>query len=134
MEIFERILAVRKYEKLSQESFGERLGMSRSMVVNLEMGKLKNEDQVKRYCRMISTIFNVNETWLLDGTGDMHDPPSDEQEIANVVSTLHINSEPIKAGLIKGIAKMNEESLSDILSILMRELNKNGVNLKFDEE
>lgn len=79
MDINNRIKEVRKYLKLSQESFGESLGMSRAMVVNLEMDKLKNQDQVKRYCKAISNVFNVNEEWLLTGEGDMLLPPPDER-------------------------------------------------------
>ena len=115
MGINDRIKEVRKEKKLSQEAFGEKLGMSRSMVVNLEMDKLKNVDQVKRYCKAISNIFEVNETWLLTGEGSMHDPTTRKQELAQITADLY-NADPdgTMYKFMKELSKLRPETWKDI--------------------
>lgn len=63
-----RIKEVRKCLNLSQESFGKRLGVSRSVINNLERNitGLK-EPLFELFCK----TFNVNPDWLLTGNGDM---------------------------------------------------------------
>lgn len=64
----ERIKELRKSLGLTLEKFGERLGVSRAALSNIENGNRSVTDQMfKSICRE----FNVNEEWLRDGTGDM---------------------------------------------------------------
>ncbi len=63
-----RIKVIRKSLKLTQKDFAEKLGVKRNTVAQWEIGVNGLSDQViKSICRE----FNVNETWLRDGEGEM---------------------------------------------------------------
>lgn len=65
-----RIKELRKAKKLSQEKFGERLGMSRDQINNVENGRAAvTEFLIKAICRE----FKVNEIWLRTGDGEPFD-------------------------------------------------------------
>lgn len=60
-----RIKEVRTSEKLSQEKFGKKIGVSRDTIANIEMGRIDIKDIfVTSICRE----FNINEKWLRYGT------------------------------------------------------------------
>ncbi len=68
MNIAERIKQVRKDAKLSQSDFGEKLGVSRSVINNIELDRNKNGIQ-ENIIKLICCVFNVNEDWLKNGKG-----------------------------------------------------------------
>lgn len=79
----ERINAIRKTLGLTLEKFGERLGVKKSTLSNIESGRTTVTDQMfKAICRE----FNVNEEWLKDGIGEMFIIPDDDT--AALVSDL----------------------------------------------
>ena len=64
----ERIKFLRETLSLSQEAFGEKIGVTRASISNMEKGtRNPSEQTVKSICRE----FNVNHAWLLEGKGDM---------------------------------------------------------------
>lgn len=68
MELHERIKALRKnYLHMSQTDFGEKLGVSRSVINNIERNVLARPDQKLSLMKLICSEFNVNEDWLLNG-------------------------------------------------------------------
>lgn len=72
MEMHERIKLLRKeHLKLSQEAFGELLGVSRSVIKNIELNTLARPDQKLSLIRLMCKEFNVNEDWILNGNGPM---------------------------------------------------------------
>ncbi|EHL18517.1 hypothetical protein HMPREF9630_00242 [Peptoanaerobacter stomatis] len=71
MEPFERVKQVRKYFSLSQDAFGEKLGVSRSVIKNIELNLLAKPDQKLSLLKLICSTFGVSEEWLIDGNGDM---------------------------------------------------------------
>lgn len=76
MEIYERIRYLRKNELgMSQTEFASRLGVSRSVINNIELNTLANPEQKKPLYKLMCGIFNVSEEWLLHGIGDMYIEP-----------------------------------------------------------
>lgn len=76
MEMYERIKDLRKnHLKLSQEAFGERLGVSRSVINNIERNALARPDQKLSLIKLICKEFSVNEDWLLNGNDPMFIEP-----------------------------------------------------------
>ena len=71
IEIFERARLVRKHFKLSQTEFGEKLGVSRSVMNNLELNRLAKPDQKISLYKLMCSVFGVSEEWLFEGKGDM---------------------------------------------------------------
>lgn len=64
----ERIKVLRKKLNLSQESFGERLGITGGGISKLESGQRNiTEQMIKSICRE----FNVSYLWLKTGEGEM---------------------------------------------------------------
>ena len=71
METYERIRQLRKQHlKLSQEQFGEQLGVSRSVIANIETNVLARPEKEPLY-RLICETFHVNYKWLTSGDGEM---------------------------------------------------------------
>lgn len=66
MEQHERIKKVRKAFNLTMEQFGERIGVAKSTISNIEKGNRNATDHmIKSICRE----YNVNEDWLRTGSG-----------------------------------------------------------------
>lgn len=64
----ERIKLLRNTLNLSQEAFGEKIGVTRASISNMEKGtRNPSEQTIKSICRE----FNVNYAWLLEGKGEM---------------------------------------------------------------
>lgn len=75
MEMHERIRLLRKKKKLSQEAFGEKLGVSRSVINNIERNCLARPDQKLSLIKLICKEFSISEDWLLYGKGEMEVQP-----------------------------------------------------------
>ena len=87
MEIHERIKELRKkHLKMSQTAFGERLGVSRSVINNIELNVLARPDQKLSLYKLICSEFNISEEWLLNGTGDMY--ASNEAEYSALIDRV----------------------------------------------
>ena len=64
----ERIKKLRKVLDLTQQEFGERLGIKRNTIATYESGR---NDPIDAVVSLICKEFNVNEEWLRGGTGEM---------------------------------------------------------------
>ena len=82
MEMHERIKELRKeYLHLSQTEFGERLGVSRSVINNIERNALARPDQKLSSIKLMCSVFDVNEEWIVNGTEPMFvETPSSTME------------------------------------------------------
>ena len=66
--IKDRIKEIRKYYKLNQEEFGEKIGVSRYVIVNIELDRVEPKELIINH---ICDIYSVNKEWLLTGNGSM---------------------------------------------------------------
>lgn len=82
MEMHERIKELRKeYLHLSQTEFGERLGVSRSVINNIERNALARPDQKLSLIKLMCSVFDVNEEWIVNGAEPMFvETPSSTME------------------------------------------------------
>ena len=64
----DRLKRIRKQLHLTQEEFADRIGIKRGAISNYEIGRNEPIDAV---ISLICREFNVNETWLRTGEGDM---------------------------------------------------------------
>ena len=64
----ERIIELRKFLNLSQTDFGKQIGISKSSVSDIEIGRISISE---RTIISICSKFNVNEEWLKTGNGNM---------------------------------------------------------------
>ena len=66
----ERVNEIRKELNLTLEKFGEKLGVTKVAISNIEKGNRNLTDQMaKSICRE----YNVNYDWLIYGEGEMFD-------------------------------------------------------------
>lgn len=63
-----RIKEVRTLLNLSQKEFGDKLGVSRDVIANIEYNRVTPQ---KIFIRHLCTIFSVNKAWLETGKGDV---------------------------------------------------------------
>lgn len=68
MNTNERVKILRKVLGLSQESFGNMLGVKKSAISKIEKGENGLTIQL---AKLICRIFNVNYFWLMEGIGEM---------------------------------------------------------------
>ncbi len=122
----ERIKYLRKeIFKMSQDEFGNRIGISRSNVANIEIGRINITDRV---LSDISSEFNVNEHWLRTGEGDMFLtlPPEDEYIKAAAEISKDPDDEIIRQIIIE-YWKLNPEGkkhLKEFIHNIIQNINK----------
>ncbi len=65
--IAERVKELRTVKKLSQEAFGEKLGVGKTAISKIEKGERNlTEQMAKAICRE----YRVNYAWLMEGIGE----------------------------------------------------------------
>lgn len=81
----ERIFLVRKNLNMTMEKFGERIGITRAAISNIEKGNRSVTDQV---AKAILREYGVSENWLKTGEGEMFEPRSRSEVIAQFAGEL----------------------------------------------
>ena len=120
----ERIKKVRldKEINLSQEAFGKRLGVTGAAISRIESGDRSASDQIiLAVCRE----FNVNETWLRTGVGEMFVPKTRSQEIADFVGdVLKGEDDNFKRRFISVLARLDESDWEIIEKMALKLVEK----------
>lgn len=83
----ERIKKLRKALDLTQQEFADKIGMKRNTVANYETGRNEPSAAV---ISLICREFDVNETWLRTGTGEMFQPEP-ENELEALAGKYHLS-------------------------------------------
>ena len=102
----ERFKMIRNALKLSQDEFGEKLGLTRGAIANVELGRTEAKPL---FISLVCSTFNVNETWLRTGEGEMFNEMDREEQIAYYLGDIF--SEPgdtFKKRLVAALAAMDE--------------------------
>lgn len=135
MEVYERIKELRKeHLKLSQAAFGERLGVNRDVINNIENNRLSKPEQKLSLMKLICKEFQVNEDWLLNGNGEMFEElPEEDEKAAFVSSLLDADNDPF-CNIIQEIMRTFDE-LSPKSQEVIREFSAKLVeNLQKEKE
>ncbi len=111
-----RLLELRKKLKLSQDAFGEKLGVTRSSISNMETGRFGVTDTM---IKLICSTYNVNEVWLRTGEGDPLRTANKDEEKALIIDDVLFTDDPLKLAFYKEIQKMNQAQL-DLLRDMIR--------------
>ena len=81
----ERIALVRKSLGLTQEKFAEQVGLSRNFMWMIESGtRVPSDRTISDICRE----FNVNETWLRTGEGEMFNQITRSEKITSFLTEI----------------------------------------------
>lgn len=115
----ERVKEVRKALDLTLEKFGDRLGVTKVAISNIEKGNRSLTDQMlKAICRE----FNVSERWLRDGAGEMFVDLSRDIQIAKFIGEIQMDEgNNFKKRLISALSSMTAAEW-ELLERKMREI------------
>ena len=105
-----RIKLVRDALHLSQREFGERLGVSRDVISNIEYGRVQPKPLLLQHlCQM----YRVNEHWLHTGEGRMFDecPRTNDQceEALCIFKSLRPEFQDYALEQIKKLAELQDK-------------------------
>lgn len=102
----ERVKELRKTLDLTLEKFGERLGVTKVAISNIENG---NRNLTEQMTKSICREFNVNYSWLTDGEGEMFLESDDD--IIEVIDRIMIGENEFHKNLFKTFARLDEDEL-----------------------
>ena len=102
----ERIKKLRKSLGLTQQEFSDRIKVKRNTVATYEMGRsMPSDAAISLICRE----FNVNETWLRTGDGEMFKPVNRDQEIADFMADILKGEPDFRTKMISVMARLSAD-------------------------
>lgn len=110
----ERIKELRKELKLSQTAFGEKIGVKRDVVANMELERAPIKDLA---LKMICRTFNVNPLWLENGEGEMFLdlPDAILDDLA-----IEFDLSPTEKNIVTNYLKMSPEDRRKVSELLRK--------------
>ena len=103
----ERIREVRKTLGLTLEKFGEKIGMKKNSVSQIENGKNSVTEQViKSICRE----FNVDYIWLTTGDGEMFVDTDDD--FIERIDRIMVGEDDARKNLFKALLEASDEDIA----------------------
>lgn len=116
----ERVKELRKSLGLTQEKFGERVGVKKNTISQIESGVNGVTDQLRlSVCRE----FNVNEDWLRTGEGSMFSEPDEDEEITKFLGDILSGQPDFRRRLISVLSRMTPDEWA-LLEAKIRELSE----------
>lgn len=113
-----RIKELRSELKMTQETFGARIGLKRNSIAQIELGTRAPSNQV---IIAICREFDVNELWLRTGEGDMLRQRSRYDELSAFFGSL-LKAEPdFRHRLISVLSRLDADEWQ-MLERIAREL------------
>lgn len=111
----QRIEYVVKQSGLTKAAFAKKLSVSAPYVTMMCSGAAQPSDRtISDICRE----FGINENWLLTGEGDMKEPRTKEEEIADLVGQALNGSSEFKLAVIKMICSRTDKELETLEAAL----------------
>lgn len=109
----ERIRELRKTLKMTMEQFGEKIGVTKSTISNIENGNRNaTEHMVKSICRE----FNVDYIWLTTGDGEMFVDTDDD--FIERIDRIMIGEDDARKNLFKALLEASDEDIAAFQRII----------------
>jgi transcriptional regulator with XRE-family HTH domain len=105
-----RMFLIRKALGLSQEGFGEKVGLSGSGVSKIESGDRGASESVKK---LLYSAYNVNKVWFETGVGEMFNENSDD-ELAYLIGALYAEDDEFKKKFIIEMLNLEKPQWEEI--------------------
>lgn len=103
----ERLKEIRKSLGLTLEKFGNRIGVGKTAISKLEHGQCSITDQMRK---SICREYNVNEEWLVNGTGEMFSEVDREDQIMRwAASVLKEDNDSFRKRFVAVLASLPNE-------------------------
>lgn len=105
MSVGDRIKKARQAMNMTQQAFADRIGLKRNTVATYEMDRAQPSDRtIADICRE----FNVNETWLRTGEGDMFLRLSRDEELAAFFGDVLSGQPDFKRRFLAVLSRLDE--------------------------
>lgn len=105
-EVNQRIKEVRQALNLSQRAFGEKLGVSRGVLNNIESNVVEAKPL---FVQHICSVYNVDPIWLETGEGEMFHKPSEAEKFAALAAKIQSDPNPFKKRVFYALSLMSDE-------------------------
>lgn len=107
MTIGERVKELRKQVNLTQQAFADRLNLKRNTVGSYEVNVVEPSDRtISDICRE----FNVNETWLRTGEGEMFNQITRSEKITAFLTDITVDEgDDFKRRFVEMLAELEPE-------------------------
>lgn len=102
----ERVRYIRKDKNLTLEKFGEKIGLKKNSLSQIENGKNELTEQNKK---SICREFHVNYAWLCEGIGDMYSDIG-ETLISRLADEYQLNDIQVK--MIEAILELTDDQIN----------------------
>lgn len=93
---------------MNQTDFGKVLGVSRSVIKNMELNVLARPEQKEPLIKLICKEFHVRESWLRTGDGDPFSYDLEEDEFSSYAAEIDQNDPRLKQAILY-YKKLSEE-------------------------
>lgn len=117
----ERIKEVRTSLDMTLEKFGDRLGVTKVAVSNIERGNRNVTDQMRK---AICREFDVNEEWLRTGEGSMFIELSEQEKVMKYTGLLLKDEDSAVANAIQALIvtyeQLDDTSKATLNKIIMQ--------------
>lgn len=110
--INERLLQLRKALNKTQDEFGKEVGVSRSVIKNLEYNLTEPKPQ---FIELICKTYGVSRIWLETGEGEMFEPQTQDEELAAAFGELIGDpDDSFKKRFIKAMLDLDESAWGEV--------------------
>lgn len=104
-----KIKTIREALNLSQREFGEKLGVSRDVISNIEYGRVQPKEL---FLTHVCQVYSVSRLWLETGEGDMFTKAPENtryEEALSIFKTLRPEFQEYALEQIKKLAELTNK-------------------------
>jgi repressor LexA len=114
----ERIRKIRKEKDLSQTAFGAKIGVTLGVIKNLEQGKTT---LCSPLLELMCSIYNVNETWLRTGKGEMFLETQETPLLDNLKKEYNLSLKAID--ILENFLKLSDKEQDEFIGLAEKVFN-----------
>jgi HTH-type transcriptional regulator/antitoxin PezA len=111
----ERIKKLRKALDLTQQEFADRIGVKRNTIATYEIGRNTPLDAV---ITSICKTYNVSETWLRTGEGEMFVQQSADDELAQVFAAIAASDDELIKRIIRAYWLLDDREKAAVKKLI----------------
>lgn len=111
----QRIKAIRSALGMNQTEFGERIGVKQTTIAGYENGSRTPSDAV---ILSISREFEISETWLRTGDGEMFIRPDPDDEIDRILAQISASDDELIRRIVRAYWRLDEKEKAAISKLI----------------
>ena len=119
----DRIKQIRKHFNMSQAEFGQRVGVKGNTIGNYEIGLRAPSDAV---IFSICREFNISESWLRTGEGEMVEHTDEDTELAKILGQIAGSNDELIKAIIKSYWLLDEKDKAAVRKMVDRLVDEMG--------